>query len=215
MPKKSFVGNDKLSIWNAVKHTDPKYVKEVPMGRRTFSAIDGQYQIEQATILWGPYGSTWGMRDLKFETVEVPGMSRDGAYKQTRVTLHCVFFYPRQSEECSFEIINDIEWKGDDTLKRLQTNTRSKALSWLGFGNDVFSNKHADQLFVKDLETRFGEDNAAFVNILSKIRVAKTKKQLSAYKGRLTQMIAEQTLSVLNGEQLLAACDDRLAEIDE
>jgi hypothetical protein len=63
------VSSENLKLWNQVSATDPAFTKKVSFGRK-FTAIDPTYQNLKATELWGPQGSTWGLRDLHFTTFE-------------------------------------------------------------------------------------------------------------------------------------------------
>ena len=49
-----------LDIWNRVEQSDPKFLKQVSFGARSFTAIDPMYQIRCATAEFGPIGKGWG-----------------------------------------------------------------------------------------------------------------------------------------------------------
>ena len=51
---------DNLDIWNRVEQSDPKFLKQVSFGARSFTAIDPMYQIRCATAEFGPIGKGWG-----------------------------------------------------------------------------------------------------------------------------------------------------------
>ena len=50
-----------LTLWNAVKKTDPTHTRKVKIGRE-FTSIDPYHQIENATQQFGPVGKGWGWR---------------------------------------------------------------------------------------------------------------------------------------------------------
>ena len=142
--------SDNMKIWNAVEVTNPAFTTSVNQ-RGGFTAIDAYYQIRQATELWGTYGGTWGLRHLKRELHPEMEMA----------TLDAEFYYPGGS----FEIGNSIELKistkngmkwDDEFVKKLETNTLSKALSKLGFGADVFMGKFDDMRYIRELNKKFG-----------------------------------------------------------
>ena len=110
-----------LELWEKVAKTDPKYTKKVT-SRGGFTSISSQYQKRQATEHWGEYGNTWGVKDI--EIIELAG----------KVSMKAVFFYP----DGAFELIRGPVAISDDCLTKLQTSFLSKALSYLGFGADVF-----------------------------------------------------------------------------
>jgi len=112
------------------------------------------------------------------------------------VFLKAEFFYPVDGKEVSFEVLNDDKFRsGDDTLKKLVTNTRSKALSWLGFSADVFLGKFDDTSYVKEFKLQFGEQDAFVVQAAAKIKTAKDMDSLKVCDDRLNELIAHGTLN--------------------
>lgn len=144
--------NENMKIWNEVSSTNPAFTDKVSSSHGRFTAIDAYYQIQQATELWGPYGSTWGMKNMKRALVTEIEMA----------FLDVTFFYPGGE----FEIGNSIDMKfrssrngdrwDDEFVKKLETNTISKALSRLGFGADVFVGKFDDPRYVDEQNEKFG-----------------------------------------------------------
>lgn len=145
---------EKMTIWNTVSGTDPKYTSRVTQ-RGGFTAIDAYYQIRQATEMWGPYGSAWGLRNMKRTLV----MEMEMAF------LDAEFFYPDGDKIAAFQIANSIDLKSrsksgdkwdDEFVKKLETNTISKSLSRLGFGADVFMGLFDDARYVLEQNQKFG-----------------------------------------------------------
>ena len=56
-----------LSLWESVEKTNPKHTKKVEYGKRKYTSINPQSQVERATQLWGKMGDTWGMRNIRFD----------------------------------------------------------------------------------------------------------------------------------------------------
>ena len=134
--------SETMDLWNQVCTTDPAVTKHVTQ-RGGFTAICAQSQIKRATELWGPYGSTWGVRSLTW------GEIRDAAGEVVEVTLDAEFFYPHE-ERASFPISSDAAYKaGTDTRKKLLTDITTKALSKLGFNSDVFEGKLDDNKYTE------------------------------------------------------------------
>ena len=52
--------SDNMKLWNAVSKSDKQYLKKVSFGKRSFTAIDPQYQVRSATEQFGPVGQGWG-----------------------------------------------------------------------------------------------------------------------------------------------------------
>lgn len=132
---------DNMELWNAVCTTPPEHTKRVNQ-RGGFTSICQQYQLRVATDLWGPYGSTWGMRDLAW------GEIRNAAGELVEVTLDAEFAYPGGA----FPISSDAPYRtGNDTRKKLLTDATTKALSKLGFSADVFLGLYDDNKYVQSL----------------------------------------------------------------
>ncbi len=55
-----------FSIWDQVKHTNPKYTKPFSkFGGKTLTTIDPMYQIQVMTGMFGPVGKGWKY-DVKY-----------------------------------------------------------------------------------------------------------------------------------------------------
>ena len=184
-----------MRLWEVVCKTDPQFTKQASNGRFSFTSIDPQWQLEQATKLWGPYGNKWGMRNLNVTPV------RDDA--GSSVMLSAEFFYPDESgKEVSFPIIVDQKYRhGFDTIKIMITSARSKALSWLGFSADVFMGMYDDAAYVKDLEIEFGDREQFMKKAIGKIR-SSDAKGLVAMESRIEEMAADGTITAAQATQL-------------
>lgn len=156
--------NENLKLWNKVNATDPKYIKKVSSSGRNYSAIDAQSQYLKATEQFGPYGTNWGLKDIEV-SYQVVG-------ETTLANMKAVFYYPGGE----FETINSIKlaymtngYQGkpgylkidEEALKKLETNTVTKALSRLGFNADVFLGQFEDNNYVQ-------ENNYAFQDVAGK-----------------------------------------------
>lgn len=211
----SIEGKQNLKLWKSVEKTPPDMTKLVAFGKRKYTTIDPQWQLRVATALWGPYGHRWGMRKLDVNVVESHDGDGESRFMRSNVFLKAEFFYPVDGKEASFEIWNDDNFRsGDDTLKKLITNTRSKALSWLGFSADVFLGKFDDTSYVKDLQTKFGDQDAFMNTIATAIRTAKDMAALTKCKERLEEIIADQTLdNVEKSQELMELVAERKREL--
>ena len=88
---------NQMEIWNSNCTTNPVFTKYVKQ-RGGFTAIDAYYQIRQATELWGPYGASWGLKNIKEEILKDYDIA----------LIHAEFFYPFEDKTYSFEIGNSI-----------------------------------------------------------------------------------------------------------
>lgn len=206
---------ENMKLWDSVKITDPKFHKAVSYGKRKFTAIDPQWQLQEATKRWGPYGHKWGLRNIHHEIVRMDDIGTDGPVVDYAIIIRAEFFYPIDDKEVSFEIMNDDKFvRGQEVLKKLITNTRSKALSLLGFSADVFMGMYDDVSYVKDLEKRFGDQNVLVNSILASVKSALKLDDLAKYKQRIQKMVADETIEDADmANQLLAAVAAREKEL--
>ena len=93
---------DNMQLWSAVCETDPKYTKKVSQ-RGGYTSISPQYQMQEATKQFGPYGKGWGFKsiDFDFSLLELGGL----------VLIDAVFFYIKSGERSEFPIKNSWEVK--------------------------------------------------------------------------------------------------------
>ena len=139
------------TLWEMVEKTNPKYTKRVSYGKRTFTAVDAYYQIKNATALWGPYGKKWGFRDITLSFQDIS--TKDGVKKL--LVLQSTFFYP----DGTFPVINSIYVNDDEALKKIYTDTLTKALSYLGFNSDIFLGLFDDARYINELKKEFASNN--------------------------------------------------------
>ena len=145
---KETIGHDRpvthMYIWDKHFKTDPAATKRVNKGGgRQITAIDAYHQIKEATEEWGPMGK-WGLREIDVQVID--GMAH----------LTGEFFFPGGY----FAMVNSIDtWmrpkngnnrRDSDWGKKLQTDTMTKALSYLGFNADVFFGLFDDARYVED-----------------------------------------------------------------
>jgi len=152
-----------LELWEKVCKTDPKHTKEVAFGRK-FTSVDAQYQIKNATIQWGVFGITWGVKEEKFTQIHLG--EKDSVVDSSTSYHYCVYtaklFYP----EGETEIHSDIEVifssgkrigdYNDDWTKKVATDALTKGLSKLGFNSDVFEGRFDDKYYVLEMNENFG-----------------------------------------------------------
>lgn len=143
--------NDNLSVWSRVEKTDLSYTKKVNQ-RGGYTAISPQYQLKEATRVFGAYGKGFGLSVSDFDM---------SLFDSLGVVMHkAVFFYVLDGERVEFPISNAIQattGAGDkkrvdvDFAKKVETNTVSKALSKLGFNADVFMGMFEDNQYINEL----------------------------------------------------------------
>lgn len=146
-----------LSLWNSVSKTNPAHTKEVSKGRRKFTAICPQSQIESATEQFGPYGLGWGLKDITrdFDTLRCHDLA----------IFSGVFWFKRNDEKGEFEISTSLSLFIDknktmldtDICKKAETDLVTKALSKIGFNADVFKGKFDDNRYVQEMQAEFNK----------------------------------------------------------
>ena len=196
----------KMFIWDSEKHTPAAETNKVNR-RGGFTAVNHQYQMMRGTQLWGPYGEKWGMDIISMQFIgETP----------TSLLLHCKFYYPSpiDGKRCEFEVLNDWPFKpGDDSAKKALTNTRSKALSMLGFSADVYHGYHDNQDYLKDEGIR--RDPTIVIKRAEKIRTSGTESEVTAANVWLRKAIEKQTIDSETAAVLAEACNKRQCELNK
>lgn len=140
-----------FDLWQKVQKTDLEHTKKVNQ-RGGYTAIDPQYQLQEATKQFGPYGKGFGLCETEFDM---------SLFESLGVVIHkAKFFYVLSGDRCEFPISNAIQATtgiGDkkrvdvDFAKKVETNTVSKALSKLGFNADVFMGMFEDNQYLQEL----------------------------------------------------------------
>ncbi len=216
-----------LSLWESVSKTDPAFTKRCDQ-KGGFTSINPYYQIKEATNLWGPYGSAWGLKSINIQLHDGYGFA----------LLEAIFFCP----DTEFFINNAIDVvsskgrKDPDFMKKLETDTITKALSRLGFNADVFLAQFDDLDYVAErtaetnlqkvenkqeiLEQRFNEirinvDHAiqtlqncptiAAVKSIKEKALIRAQRELNAYRFRPDQF----------DKRLNEAAEKRIVEIHQ
>lgn len=136
----------KTQLWEAVCKTDPAYTREVNQ-RGGFTSINAQYQMHMATEQFGPYGDSWGVKDLKY------GYVTNGEGTPVEIYLEAIFWYKLEADHIAeFPISGDARYSpGQDLRKKLLTDVTTKSLSKLGFNADVFLGLYDDPEYLKSL----------------------------------------------------------------
>ena len=125
-----------LDLWNKVSKSDPKYLKKISFGQRSFTAIDPQYQVRCITEAFGPVGQGWGWTN---ETRFINLSNGDTAV----VADVCIWTVDKANSFGPFSGCRKFfdAAKGrlnEDAPKMAITDGLTKAISHLGFNADVF-----------------------------------------------------------------------------
>lgn len=130
------MANKNMQVWNNLCKSDPKYLKQVSFGSRSFTAIDPQYQVRMMTEQFGPIGEGWGWHN----TTEVVSFSNGTSVVLAHVTVWHTSpantFGPFSGCRTFYDAV-----KGrvaEDAPKMAITDGLTKALSHVGCNADVF-----------------------------------------------------------------------------
>jgi hypothetical protein len=134
-----------MEFWEQVEKSDPKYVKEVNLGR-TFNAIDPMYQIRNATKHMGVCGKGWG-----YEVIETLFLPIDCVAVRIRLWKDAKENFVEQWGQCKLFTDKNKAKPDYECMKKATTDGVTKCLSLLGFNADVFLNKFADSKYIEEL----------------------------------------------------------------
>lgn len=193
--------DDNLKLWRLVENVDPQYVKPVTWDGRKFSTTDATYIKKMATLMWGPYGTKWGLRNIVVDqrgSVVRKHTDKDGAEVEERfpaeLTMSADFFYPGGE----FPIVDGIRCRqGGEDDKKLQTDCLKKALTYLGWYASIYLGTHDDDPYTeaRDFYKREGGPRL-------------TTEQLTAKAGAAVKAIRE-AKSPDDADRFLQAMIDR------
>ena len=147
--------SDNLKLWNTVCKSDPKYLKKVSYGSRSFTAIDPQYQVRCATEQFGPVGQGWGWKN----NTRFIDVSNGDTAVVADVTIwigsdeYC--FGPFTGCRKFFDAAKGR--MAEDAPKMAITDGLTKALPHLGFNADVFLGEMDGNKYAADSSKKGGE----------------------------------------------------------
>ena len=125
-----------LSLWNKVSKSDPKYLKKISFGQRSFTAIDPQYQVRCITEAFGPVGQGWGWtnetRFINLSNGDTAVVADVCIWTVDKANSFGPFSGCRKFFDAAKSRLNE------DAPKMAITDGLTKAISHLGFNADVF-----------------------------------------------------------------------------
>ena len=186
MTTKKKAGNtapDNMQLWNSVCTTDPQYTQKVVYGKRKFTAIGAQYQLMEATKVFGPFGTGFGVSDEKFTSFDNTGLC---LYQGN--LWYRLIDWDDDGELYTLPIHSSIKYSAngrvdDDFAKKVATDALTKGLSKLGFNADVFLGKFDDNKYVNQLTSNNGTDTPK--PLLGEHGLALTDTQVKEIKAAL------------------------------
>ena len=128
-----------MKHWDNLSKSDPKYLKQVSFGSRSFTAIDPQYQVRMMTEEFGAVGEGWGWHNT---TENVPVSNGDSAVLAHVTVWHGTpanSFGPFTGCRKFFDATKGR--MAEDAPKMAITDGLTKALSHIGCDADIFLGK--------------------------------------------------------------------------
>lgn len=212
--------SENREIWDQVCSTPPKddlgeITKLVDFRKDyQYTAIDPQWQLERATELWGPMGRGWGMYDVKITLFDVEAFDKQAGkhYTQKQMMLEAKLWYGEGN--CFVPVVVDMPYRpNSDTCKKLLTAARSKALSCLGFNNDIYRGKYEDHEYVAGMKTRFGDQEEIVATALAQVRLAQDAETLAHWKDRIEKSVGKGNLEPSLARRVLKEIEAKSAEL--
>ena len=147
-----------MLLWNSVSKSDPKYLKKVTLGARSFTAIDPQYQVMSATKAFGPVGIGWGWSAkthfVNLSNGDTAVVSEVEVWTESQANVFGPFPGCRKFFDAAKGRMNE------DAPKMSVTDGLTKALSHLGFNADVFLGEHDGNKYAAD--SKSGNDGGGW-----------------------------------------------------
>lgn len=139
---------DNLKLWESVKRSEPKYLRQVNLGARRFTSIDPQYQVMSATKAFGPVGQGWGWEAnthyVNLSNGDTVVVSDVKIWHGNRDQSYGPFPGCRKMFDATKNRMNE------DAPKMSVTDGLTKGLSHLGFNADVFLGEHDGDKYAAD-----------------------------------------------------------------
>ena len=140
-----------FSIWDQVKHTNPKYTKPFSkFGGKTLTTIDPMYQIQVMTGIFGPVGKGWTY-NVNY-TYTDKNVFAEVLVKYFDKGWH--EFGPVSSVQALYKKNGGLD---DEAPKKAMTDAMTKAFSHLGMSADVFLGMFDDSKYVESLKKEFAQ----------------------------------------------------------
>ena len=127
---------DKMEYWNKLCKSDPKYLKPISFGSRSFTAIDPQYQIRLMTEVFGPIGIGWGWQSRLENVTANNGDITVLAHVDVWIVDRSNYFGSFVGCRKFFDAVKG-RW-AEDAPKMAVTDGLTKAISHVGCNADVF-----------------------------------------------------------------------------
>lgn len=146
-----------MDIWDSLAETDPKYLKPVSFGSRSFTAIDPQYQVRKMTEQFGPVGCGWGWHSQP-EFINVSN-------GDTAIVAHVTVWHGSPSNVfgpftgCRKFFDAAKGRMAEDAPKMAATDGLTKALSHIGCDANIFLGKMDGNKYAAD--SKSGSNNTS------------------------------------------------------
>lgn len=194
--------NNNMAIWSAADKTPVEYTKPVQYPY-PHTSINTYAPMMRATELFGPEGGRWGFEILEDELRQGAPIqfNKEGdptVYSQNhhiRIRLWvndesgnqiAETFAAGATKYIYFDKKNQVVVDDEEAFKKTESDARKKALSWLGFGADVYLGMFDDADYLHEITTNASiekdkkKDDADAKWIESKSRSVKLMKSATS-----------------------------------
>ena len=136
---------NKKRIWDAFKHTDPKFTKPFSKFGRTLTTTDPMYQVMRMTDHFGPVGQGWTYSvNYNYTDRNVFAELKIGWREDTNKDFN--WYGPISAVNPLYKSNNSLD---DEAPKKAMTDALTKAMSHLGMSADIFLGKFDDNKYVQ------------------------------------------------------------------
>lgn len=155
---------EKNKLWNDVRQTDVSATKDVSLGGRKSTSINGYSMLEAATKQWGPMGVEWGfeIEEERYDVgVPITDSNGEKVCDSKTHTIKLSLWFP----DCKKPVVQfghtPYIYKSKsgpmvdaEAPKKSLMDAMKKCLSMLGFSADVFLGEFDDRTYVDELKNQ-------------------------------------------------------------
>ncbi|WHI46562.1 hypothetical protein [Microbulbifer sp. VAAF005] len=165
--------SENLSIWQRVKKTDARFVKESTVEGRKTASINHIAMVEKATEIWGPIGIGWGYEIIEERDDQGAPVILEGQEigRNLTHTIRLRLWYKIDGERGHVENYGHtprIYWshknkyfvEDKEAAKKSLSDALKKCFSFLGFSADIYSGEWDDPEYRQERQLESQIDKA-------------------------------------------------------
>lgn len=138
-------------IWDAFKHTDPKFTKPFSKFGKTLTTTDPMYQVMRMTDYFGPVGQGWTYAvNYTYTDKNVFAELKIGWRENINEPFN--WYGPVSAVNSLYKSNDSLD---DEAPKKAMTDALTKAFSHLGVAADVFLGMFDNSKYVESMKEKF------------------------------------------------------------